>query len=178
MKGILISGKARSGKDQSAIFIKNYIEKTLNKKAIIVKYGDFLKSFLEKSIGWDGKKDEKGRSLLQYWGTDIIRSNYKYAFTDMMLALLKGICNQFDYFIISDVRFPNELDEIKNNFESISLRIERDNSMSILTKKQKLHPSEIVMDNCDFDAYIYNNKDLNTLERVCIEFCRAYLSEV
>lgn len=178
MTGILISGKARSGKDQSAIFIKKYIEEKMNKKAIIVKYGNFLKNFLEKSIGWNGVKDKDGRSLLQYWGTDVIRKSYEYTFTDMMIALLKGIYNQFDYFIISDVRFPNELNEIKKNFKSISLRIERNNLKSTLTNQQKQHLSETALDNFDFDAYIYNNKDLNTLERVCIEFCKAYLSEV
>ena len=177
MKGILISGKARSGKDQSAIFIKKYIEKELDKSVIIVKYGNFLKGFLEKSLNWDGNKDEYGRYLLQYWGTDIIRKNYEYSFTDMMIALLKGICNQFDYFIISDVRFPNEVDEIKKYFKCVSLRIDRDNNKSILTRDQKAHLSEIALDNYDFDAYICNNDSLNILEKVCTDFCKTYLVE-
>ena len=175
MKVILISGKARSGKDQSALFIKEYVENEMHKKAVIIKYGDFLKGFLEKSIGWNGKKDEAGRTLLQKWGTDIIRKSYEFTFTDMMIALLKGICQEFDYAIISDVRFPNEADEIKSSFDSISVRVERDQKHCCLTKEQMYHPSETAMDNYDFDAYIYNNFDLGTLENVCRNFCKFYL---
>lgn len=175
MNVILISGKARSGKDQSALFIKEYITKELGQTSVIIKYGDFLKNFLERSIGWDGKKDEYGRHMLQTWGTDIIRENYQYAFTDMMIALLKGICTEFDYAIICDARFPNEIEEIKSVFPSITLRIVRDDKISNLTQEQKEHPSETSMDNYDFDAYIYNKSDLDTLNKVCCQFCDKYL---
>ena len=174
MKVVLISGKARSGKDQSALFIKDYMEKSTHKRVVIVKYGDFLKGFLKNSLGWDGKKDENGRSLLQKFGTDVIRKSYEYAFTDMMIALLKGICKTFDYVLISDVRFPNEADEIKAIFDSITLRITRDKNESLLTKEQLSHQSETAMDNYDFDAYINNNFDLNTLKTACKDFCQTY----
>jgi hypothetical protein len=175
MKVILISGKARSGKDQSALFIKEYIENELNQKAVIIKYGDFLKNFLERSLCWDGRKDEYGRHMLQTWGTDIIRENYQYAFTDMMIALLRGICTEFDYTIICDARFPNEVEEIEKFFQSITLRVVRDDNNSNLTSEQKQHTSETAMDNYDFDAYIYNKFDLNALKSACCEFCNTYL---
>ena len=178
MKVILISGKARSGKDQSAFFIKNYLENNKNKKVVIIKYGDFLKSFLEKSLGWDGKKDESGRTMLQQWGTNVIRKNYEYSFTDMMVALLKGIYDRFDCVIISDVRFPNEIEEIKKSFDCVSLRVMRDLKHCGLTNEQMKHPSETAMDNYDFDSYIYNKLDLDTLQKACEQFCDVYFTEV
>lgn len=176
MKIILISGKAESGKDTSANFIKKYLEER-GKKVVIVKFADFLKSFLQKSIGWNGKKDKPGRSLLQQYGTNIIRENYKNTFTDIMNAILKGINGCFDYVIIPDVRFENEIYEIKKNFDCISLRVLR-NLCNNLTEEQKEHESETALDDYKFDAYINNNSDLQFLNKACEYFCEFYLGGI
>ena len=54
---ILISGKAGSGKDMTAQFMKEELEKH-GKKVLIIKYGDAVKWVLRDYFNWDGKKDE------------------------------------------------------------------------------------------------------------------------
>ena len=62
-KVILISGKARSGKDTLARVLKDYL-KEQGKDVLVTHYADSLKYICETVFKWDGKKDEKGRQLL------------------------------------------------------------------------------------------------------------------
>ena len=58
-KVILISGKARSGKDTLAKVLGDYL-KEQGKDVLITHYADSLKYICETVFKWDGKKDEKG----------------------------------------------------------------------------------------------------------------------
>lgn len=171
-KIILISGKARSGKDTLANFMLEDIAKD-NKKGIIIKYADILKFICEKYFDWDGNKDEKGRTLLQYIGTNVIRKNNADTWVNCVIELVKGFGNEFDYILISDVRFPNEIRRWKEeNFDYTTIRVYRvnednevfDNGLSI---EQKNHPSELALDNYEMDFYISNKT--NELEK--FKFC-------
>ena len=71
MRIIAISGHAQNGKDTTANIIKKHLEER-GDKVLIVHYADLLKFICTKYFDWDGQKDEKGRHLLQYIGTDII----------------------------------------------------------------------------------------------------------
>lgn len=69
MKVILVSGKARSGKDSFAEELKKIlIEK--NKRVLVTHYAGLLKYICGEFFDWDGEKDEYGRSLLQKVGTE------------------------------------------------------------------------------------------------------------
>ena len=57
-KVILISGKARSGKDTLAKVLGDYL-KEQGKDVLITHYADSLKYICETVFKWDGKKDEK-----------------------------------------------------------------------------------------------------------------------
>ena len=72
MKIILISGKAEAGKTTAANIIKYYLC-GIGKRAAIVPYGQYVKDTAKMIFGWDGQKDENGRKLLQWWGTDVVR---------------------------------------------------------------------------------------------------------
>ena len=72
MKIILIIGKARMGKDTTANIMKEQLE-SKGKKVLICHYADLLKYICKTFFGWDGVKDNNGRSILQYVGTDKIR---------------------------------------------------------------------------------------------------------
>ena len=144
MRVILISGSARFGKDSTAFMMKELLEKQ-KKKVLIIHYADNLKLFAKNYFGWSGQKDQKGRELLQWLGTDVVRNNYEDTWVDMIIALLKGIKTLYDYVIIPDVRFPNEIDKMCDNFNCITVRIIRPDFENGLTDEQKNHPSEVAL---------------------------------
>ena len=163
-KIILISGHAQHGKDTVGLFLKEKFASE-NKKSLIIHYADFLKHFCKTYFGWNGEKNEEGRTLLQHWGTDVCRANYCDIWVDMMTALIKGICTEYDYIIIPDVRFPNEISGIIKNFNALTIRVIRPDFDNGLSEEQKHHSSETALDDYrDFDVVIYNDKDLSALQ--------------
>ena len=87
MKVVCISGKARHGKDTLAGILKNYLEDSGN-KVLVAHFGDLVKYICEKFFDWDGQKDEKGRTLLQYVGTDVVRTQEPNFWTDFIKKVL------------------------------------------------------------------------------------------
>lgn len=162
MRVILISGSARFGKDSTAFMMKELLEKQ-KKRVLIIHYADNLKLFAKNYFGWSGQKDQKGRELLQWLGTDVVRKNYEDTWVDMIVALLKGIKTLYDYVIIPDVRFPNEIDKMCDNFNCITVRVIRPNFDNGLTEEQKKHPSETALDNYPMEYELINDGDLEKL---------------
>lgn len=155
---ILLSGKSGSGKDFIANIMKQQLEENGN-KVLVTHYADLLKYILKTFFNWNGKKDEHGRYLLQHVGTDIIRKqepNFWVNFLNDVLSLLK---DEWDYILIPDARFPNEIEVLKynSNFNVITMRINRINYESKLTPEQQQHPSETLLDDYEFDYYVTNN---------------------
>ena len=64
---ITFSGKAQHGKDASLEILKHHLEEN-GKTVMAIGYADYLKEMAAANFGWDGKKDERGRSLLQNVG--------------------------------------------------------------------------------------------------------------
>jgi hypothetical protein len=153
MKVITISGYAKAGKDLSATILKEKLE-FAGKKVLIVHYADYLKFIAQQYFGWDGKKDEKGRSLLQWLGTDKVRKTMPDFWVDIVVQLIRVFSNDFDYFIVPDTRFDNEVTSMKENFDTLSVHVTRLNFDNGLTQVQKNHPSEIALDGWKFDWYI------------------------
>ena len=173
MRVILVSGKAQSGKDSTAFIMRELLEKQ-QKKVLIIHYADNLKLFAKNYFGWNGIKDEDGRKLLQWLGTDVIRKNYKDTWVDMIIALLKGIQTLYDYIIIPDVRFPNEVDKMCDNFDCITIRIIRPNFDNGLTDEQKNHPSETALDDYPMEYELINDGDLENL----LETTKTFLKNI
>lgn len=170
MKVICISGKARHGKDTAA----EYISAELTNKSyrvLVTHYGDLLKYICKTFFGWNGEKDEQGRQILQYVGTDIIRvkaPDYWVNFVADMLEFFKG---NWDYVIIPDSRFPNEIDSLKERgFDVCSLRVIRDGFISDLTEEQLKHISEVALDDYRFDCVIHNSNSLENFYKKLSSF--------
>jgi len=155
MKVILISGKAEHGKDTAALALKSILE-TKGKKVLIARYGGLVKYTCETFFDWDGKKNEKGRGLLQEVGTDGIREQYPDFWVDYVAKIIRIFHHKWDYVLIPDCRFPNEIDYYKADswWNWTTLRINRPNFKSILTEEQLSHISETALDNYEFDYYI------------------------
>lgn len=174
MKVLCISAKAQHGKDTAAGFIKEYLESHGN-KVLIAHYADLVKFVCTKFFNWDGQKDEKGRTLLQYVGTDVISSQQPSYWVDFVISILKFFENEWDYVLIPDCRYPIEVSKMGDNFHTMLLRVERPNFESGLTPKQLQHPSETAMDDYPYDAIIYNDSDLESFKEKLIWFTNNYL---
>lgn len=177
MKIYCVSGKARSGKDTATNIMKKILEKE-NKKVLIFHYADLLTMICTKYFGWDGKKDEKGRSLLQHTGTDIIRKKNKDFFVNFALQIFDIFNDVWDYVIIPDCRFENEIKMLKNqDLHITSLRVNRkelttSGTTSFLSEKQLKHSSENSLDNYDFDFIINNDGTLEELKEKIIKIIK------
>lgn len=156
MKVICISGKARHGKDTAANYLKKKLERQ-KKRVLIIHNADLLKFICKTFFGWNGVKDEEGRKLLQYVGTDVIRAKNPDYWVHFIIGILAMFNGKWDYVLIPDCRFPNEVARFKElRFDTVSLKIIRDGFSSNLTPQQKMHESETAMDNFDFDYTIHN----------------------
>lgn len=172
-KVICISGHAQNGKDTTASILKNVLEKD-NKSAIILHYADLLKYICKQYFGWDGVKDEHGRTILQHIGTDIIRKKEQDYWVNFIKSFINLFYEEFDYFIIADARFPNEIDLIKRDFDTTHIKVIRENFKSPLSEEQQKHISETALNNYVADLYIYNNGSISDLAKN-IEYIKNFI---
>lgn len=159
-----LSGYAQSGKDTAASFFEGYERRafadpmrdvlyTLNP---IVKSGLNLQDAIDED-GWDKAKVRypEIRRLLQVLGTEVGRAKWGDNF--WVWQATKGL-NSNQNIVFTDVRFPNELEEIKI-FGGVTVRIVRDGVEAVNT-----HPSESALDDATFDFTIHNNGTLEELK--------------
>lgn len=151
---VLIAGKAMNGKDTMA----NYLKENLNDKGfsvLIIHFADYLKFICSRYFGWSGNKDDEGRELLQKVGTDIVRTKHPTFWLDNVIEFIKVFGSEYDYILIPDVRFRNELYFKKGRelWDVTSVKVIRNNFQTPLTKEQQSHPSETDLDNQIFDLY-------------------------
>jgi len=152
MKIILISGKAEAGKDLTAEIFKELISPL---RSIRLAYGDYVKTTAREIWGWNGLKDEAGRTLLQWWGTDCVRAKETTFWVDSVIRLAKVIPDIIDFISVTDVRFPNEITAwADSGFDVVTVRIERPGHISSLSAEQLLHISETALDNWKFDVVL------------------------
>lgn len=165
-------GYAGSGKDTTADYlVENYNFTKLS-------FGSILKDVVASLFSWPREllegdtnesrifretKDEwwskelnmevTPRKMFQMIGTDIMRNHFH---TDIWLLALKKKLTQYENVIITDIRFINEYDFVKN-LGGIIIKIVRPN-ISILN-----HSSELNIDNFEYDYSIINNNDMTCL---------------
>lgn len=174
MKIILISGKAEAGKTTAANFLKEELE-SRGERVAITPYGRLLKDLCNMLYGWDGRKDEAGRQLLQHFGTDVIRKEDPNYWVNHVIDLAFLLYDEFDTFIVDDCRFPNELeawdDFVKyirvdksymgRSYDVYWLRILRPGYENHLTPEQRLHPSETALDGYELPMSLLSIDDID-----------------
>ena len=165
MKIINISGKAQHGKDTAALILKDKLE-LKNKKILIAHFADLVKYISKQFFNWNGIKDEKGRTILQRIGTDVVRTRKPNYWVDFIKGFLEMFQDEWDYVIIPDCRFRNEIEVFKQDgWSNVTVRVIRENFVSNLATEQLNHPSETALDDFKFDYYIFNSGDMNYLEK-------------
>ncbi len=173
---ILCSGRARHGKDTSAEIIKDNLE-ARGYRVLITHYADLLKFICKNFFGWNGEKDEAGRTLLQQIGTNCIREQDPDYWVDFVANLIRMFPDRYDFVIIPDTRFPNEIDRIADaGFPATHVRIIRTDFESQLTEEQKNHPSETALDNTAPD-FVIKNTTMSALRDQLRQFCDTIVSE-
>jgi len=156
MKVILIAGKARSGKSEASKIIKELLEK-FNKKVVITEYSKYIKLFAREFLDWNGISEPKPRKFLQDFGT-FIRSNISEDFfVKRMREDIQIYQQKLDVLIISDVRFPTEIDGLRD-FMPIVIHVSNDLANYDLTISETLHETEHALDNYHNFDYIIKNK--------------------
>lgn len=169
MKVIPISGKAGHGKDTLAGYMKAALE-SQGKQVLITHYGDLLKYICKQFFDWNGEKDEKGRTLLQHVGTEVVRAKRPDYWVDFVREFLLLFQDEWDYVLIPDTRFPNEIVKLAP-LKVIDIRINRP-GFNMLTKEQQKHISETALDDWDlFYFTVENDGTLQDLAGKAAELC-------
>lgn len=153
---ILIGGKAGVGKTTAA----NYMHEVLSSyKELRISHTAFAKPIKDIALlfGWDGKKDEKGRRLLQVLGTDAGRAYDENIWVDIFEKLQQQEVYPNNIVLVDDWRFPNEKEFFLNKpmFNVTSIRIERSGIRDIQSPTTS-HPSEISLGDATKENISYN----------------------
>jgi len=174
MKIVCISGKAGSGKDTFAGYLSE-LGKAAGKSVLVIHYADLLKYICKEYFGWDGKKDEQGRTLLQNVGTNMVRARDPDFWVSFVDDLLYVFPDKWDYVLIPDARFPNEVSYLRRHgHDTVLVHIDRPDGAARLTAEQAAHPSETAMDDFPADVTVMNNDDLLKL-RSCAKEVAEWL---
>lgn len=178
-KIICLSGKAGSGKDTVATMIAEDLIAKGN-TAHIISYAGVLKYICKEHLGWDGNKDEYGRGLLQYIGTDVIRAQNPMFFVDFAVQLITYLGELWDYVIIPDCRFENEVGALRmRGFRVTHGYVVREMLGSCtMTDAQKEHVSETEMDHVVPDFYINNFGTLGDLRITVRKFINENMEDL
>ena len=116
------------------------------------------------------------RWVLQYWGTEVCRRAFH---DDIWIASLENkLRNSKDNVVISDCRFPNEIQSIRNaggkivwvkrgnlpSWYDIAVAANQGNNIAINELKMlKIHASETAWVGTDFDVVVDNNGTIDDL---------------
>ncbi len=122
------------------------------------------------------------RFLLQFIGTNLFRNQlhpeiwvnslmneYKPQWKEETKIYWKERLSEYPNFIITDLRFPNELEAVKKR-GGITIRVNRpystvagDNGIPATFNHAQFHPSETALDDAEFDYTIENNSSIEDL---------------
>lgn len=170
-----LSGYARTGKDTVANYLVDNYGFTkvsfaqpmrdalyaLNPRVNFSEYDEMqrLRDVID-AHGWDNYKEtEYGteiRELMQRLGTEVGREQFGQNFwVDQAMKLVA----QHDKVVLSDVRFPNEQEAIRNA-GGLVWRIHREG-----VQAANGHASETALDNVHPDLNLMNNEDVESLHR-------------
>lgn len=178
MKIILIGGKANTGKDSTAEYIDEYY-RSRGLDVVNIQIGYYIKMYAKEIAKWDGDNDTKPRQLLQDLGTELIRKQIdEYFFIKRIIQDIDVYSRYFDIITISDGRLPEEFASIKLAYpETVTVHITRPGYSSRLTKGQKAHITEALVDEIEYDYDIVNDGTLDDLQKKAIELVQTIEKE-
>ena len=179
MKIILIGGKANSGKDSTADYITKYYREKKHLDVVNIQIAYYIKMYAKQIAKWDGDNETKPRQLLQDLGTELIRKQIdEYFFIKRILQDIDIYSRYFDVITISDGRLPEEFEEITKAYpETVTIHVTRPGYVSHLTKDQKAHVTEALVDEIEYDYDVVNDGTLDDLQKKAIELVQKIEKE-
>lgn len=110
----------------------------------------------------------KHPKLLQFWGTEYRRNNFGQDY--WINKMFESIPANTDIALVTDVRFPNEADAIKQHggYNINVTRLNDDGTQFYDTQRPQDHISEIALDNYNWDHYIKVRNDAVLLQELAI----------
>ncbi len=169
MRIFLVAGKAGSGKNEVAKLIKEYYIYKLEECAI-TSYSKYIKQFARELTDWDGTDANKPRDFMQQIG-DKIRSIDPYYFTSNMTKDISIYKEYVNNLVISDVRMPEEIEEIKENFDEVyAIYVVNQFGNSSLTIEQQSHITETALENYDEFDYTLANDTFESLKEKVFKY--------
>ena len=178
MKIILLGGKANSGKDSAAEYMGEYY-RSRGLDVVNIQIAYYIKMYAKEIAKWDGDNETKPRQLLQDLGTELIRKQIdEYFFIKRIIQDIDIYSRYFDIITISDGRLPEEFAAIKLAYpETVTVHLTRPNFSSRLTKDQKAHVTEALVDEIEYDYDLINDGSLEDLQMKSIELIRQIEEE-
>lgn len=155
MKLYVIGGKAQSGKNTLAKFIKGEL-KNSGYKPCLMHITEPLYTYAKNYFEWNERSDEKPREFLQQMGIEVIKHKLgKETFLlDRILEDIEILDDFFDVFIIADARLKMEFDYFTKKYpDATTIVVERKNYDTGLSDSEKSHITETDLDN--FEGYDY-----------------------
>lgn len=158
MKPIIItmSGKARSGKNYFTKLLSKELKKN-NYYSLEIANADYLKFAVEKYLRLKGKKTSL-RKHYQLFGTEVMRSIDPSCHVKNVSLMIQSVdkYKPYDFYIVTDCRFPNEITELSKIGNVLSVNVIRDDTSSNLSEDEKSHKSENSMGGYQFSIEIEN----------------------
>ncbi len=163
MKIFLVAGKAGSGKNEVAKFIKEYFIYQ-KEETVVTSFSKYIKQFTMEVGDWDGTEATKPRALMQKIG-DQVRSINPDFLVDNMIKDMDFYNLVAQNVVVSDVRMPNEIEKIRDAFDEVyAIYVINQFGTSKLSVEEQSHITETALeDYMDFDYTIINDTDLNVL---------------
>jgi|GEM_PF-261902 len=172
---ITFSGSARCGKGAASKISKEILAAN-NKRVLEINFADYVKFItalyqdqpIDKSPedlakGIFNRTDET-RTKWQIIGTEKVRDRFPDFWVDSVINIAKIFNDDYDYILISDLRFPNEYTRcIEERYNIVTVHVERQGFDNDLSEKQKAHRSETSLDDFNFDIYL-SAKNIEELE--------------
>ena len=156
---IAFAAKARSGKDTAA----EYLQKRLGGR--ILHFSDPLKDIMHYAQTVCKFPHDKDVEFLQWIGTDWARKHRDSVWVDLLIDRVPKTENCY----VADVRFPNELEALKQHGFKIVHIVRHDRPIDRNTK----HESENALSGfTDWDYTIHNDGTIESFtEKLAVHFC-------
>jgi len=155
-KIIIINGNPRSGKDT---FVN--IAKDIFKDVYSISTVDNIKKYA-KLLGWDGKKDNKGRQLLSDMKNSLTKYNIYYSI-DIVKNMIANIPGD-NAIVFVFAREPEEIKLFANELDAETVFIKREDSETYSNH------GDANVTNYLYDIYIENNGSLNNFRKKVVEY--------